>query len=153
MPKLIKHGEVVEDTWTAANPDATPSANQICTLEQWIALTNKQGSAVQLSAEEPPAPLMNHLDELALIVIHFDTFMDGRGFSYARELRERGYTGELRASGHFIRDQLTFLQRLGVDSFAMAQEDAMIEAVGSLDDFSQHYQASIDQPEPLFRRR
>ena len=153
MPKLIKHGQIVDDTWLPADPAATPAANQICTLAQWLELTDKKDTAVQLQADEPPAPLLDNLDDLTLIVMHFEGFMDGRSFSYARELRERGYTGELRASGHFIRDQLTFLSRLGVDAFAMADETELAGAISSLQDFSEYYQASIDQPLPLFRRR
>lgn len=153
MPKLIKDGEIVEDTWRPIDPDGVPAADQVCTLTQWLELSDKTGSAVQLEADQPPGPLLDHLEELALVVIHFEAFMDGRGFSYARELRERGYRGELRASGHFIRDQLTFLRRLGVSAFAMADEANLAGAVDSLQDFSEYYQASIDQPQPLFRRR
>ena len=86
-------------------------------------------------------------------MVNFPVFTDGRGFSYARELRERGLRGELRAGGHFIRDQLTYLQRCGFNAFQMADEAELEAALASLADFSEHYQASIDQPLPLFRRR
>lgn len=154
MPRLIKNGSISDDTWTPVDPEATATEpGQICTLEQWLALADKRGSGVQLEADQPPAPLLAHLDEIALVAIHFHTFMDGRGFSYARELRERGYTGELRATGHFIRDQLTYMRRVGFDAFAMADDSLLEDALGSLDQFTQFYQASIDQPLPLFRRR
>ena len=87
------------------------------------------------------------------MVVNFPVFTDGRGFSYGRELRERGYQGELRAAGHFIRDQLTYLSRCGFDAFQMADESQLEDALASLDDFSESYQAAIDQPLPLFRRR
>jgi len=81
--------------------------------------------------------------------------MDGRSFSTARILRERyGFKGELRAIGNFIRDQLCYLRRCGVNAFAFANPDTNLEiAVKSLTDFSEYYQASVDQPLPLFRRR
>jgi uncharacterized protein (DUF934 family) len=81
--------------------------------------------------------------------------MDGRSFSTARLLRERyGFTGELRAVGNFIRDQLCYLRRCGVNAFAFTREDMNLEdALKSLGDFSEYYQASVDQPLPLFRRR
>jgi len=70
-------------------------------------------------------------------------------------LRERyGFTGELRAIGHFIRDQMCYLRRCGVNAFAFANEETDLEAaLKSLNDFTEYHQASVDQPLPLFRRR
>jgi len=154
MPRLIKQGNIIEDTWCPMNPDvALPASRQIYTLPQWQQLIDKNGSAVQLEAGQEPTPLFPFLQEIQLIVVNFPVFTDGRGFSYARDLRERGYCGELRASGHFIRDQLTYLHRCGFDAFQMADESGLDSALASLRDFSEHYQAAIDQPLPLFRRR
>jgi uncharacterized protein (DUF934 family) len=154
MPRRIKNGQIIDDTWQAADADAAPPADdQVHTLGQWLALADKSGRAVQLEADEAPAPLLDHLNDLPLVVVHFTNFMDGRGFSYGRELRERGYQGELRASGAIIRDQLTYLQRLGFDAFALAEDGQLEGALDSLGDFSEYYQAAIDQPQPLFRRR
>jgi uncharacterized protein (DUF934 family) len=154
MPRLIKHGSIVEDSWLEPDPEATaPGQHHVLTLEQWIAEPEKAGRAVQLEPGEAPAPLLEHLAEIPLVAIHFPVFTDGRGFSYARELRERGYTGELRACGHIIRDQMTYLRRCGFDAFQLPDEASLEEALESLADFDESYQASIDQPEPLFRRR
>jgi uncharacterized protein (DUF934 family) len=143
MPRIIKNGAVTED-WRAG---------PVYTLEQWLQLDDKRGSAVQLEPGEVPSPLLGHLDDIELVVVNFPVFTDGRGFSYGRELRERGYTGELRAAGHFLRDQLTYLSRCGFDAFEMADESALENALSSLADFTEHYQAAIDKPLPLFRRR
>jgi uncharacterized protein (DUF934 family) len=154
MPRLIKHGGITEDTWWPLDPkSALPTVGQICTLEQWLQLTDKHGSAVQLESGQTPTPLFDYLGQILLVIIHFPVFTDGRGFSYGRELRERGYRGELRAGGHFIRDQLTYLQRCGFDSFQMSDDSNLEAALASLGDFTEHYQAAIDQPLPLFRRR
>ena len=154
MPRLIKQGAIVEDQWQPLDPDTSPaSSQQVLALEQWLALDAKSGRAVQLEPGETPEPLFEHLAEIPLIAVHFPAFMDGRGFSYARELRERGYGGELRACGQFLRDQMTYLHRVGFDAFQMADESELEEALASLEDFSEHYQAAIDQPLPLFRRR
>lgn len=142
MPRLIKDGVVVEN-----------ASQDVCTLEQWRALKDKSGSAVQIEPGDGVGDLLDDLDALSLVSINFPTFMDGRGFSYARELRERGYGGELRAVGVFMRDQLTYLKRVGFNAFELADEAALDDALASLDDFSEYYQASINQPEPLFRRR
>jgi uncharacterized protein (DUF934 family) len=154
MPKLIKQGHIIDDVWLPLNPDvALLTSGQILTLQQWQQLADKSGSAVQLEADQEPIPLFPFLREIQLVVINFPAFTDGRGFSYARDLRERGYRGELRACGHFIRDQLTYLHRCGFDAFQMADESGLDSALASLSDFSEHYQAAIDQPLPLFRRR
>lgn len=154
MPKLIKDGDIIDDIWQPVNPDCKSlSLEQICNLEQWQNLVDKGGSAVQLEPGQAPTPLFDFIDELALVVINFPVFTDGRGFSYARDIREHGYAGELRASGHFIRDQLTYLQRCGFDAFQMVDESHLDAALASLGDFTEYYQAAIDQPLPLFRRR
>ena len=89
----------------------------------------------RLNPRAPEAPalmLVNTDDVLALgaklegvnlIVLDFPKFTDGRAYTQARLLRERlGYTGELRASGAVLIDQLPFLLRCGFDSFASAQK-------------------------------
>lgn len=154
MPRLIKGGQVVEDSWQAADPEAATAGElQIHSLDQWLSLADRSGRAVLLEPGQAPAPLFDHLGDIPLVAINFPVFTDGRGFSYARELRERGFDGELRACGHFIRDQLTYLRRCGFDAFQMADESELEEALASLADFSEFYQAAIDQPLPLFRRR
>lgn len=155
MPRLIKDGSVVsDDRWQAPNPDAEQAtAGTIATLEQWRALSDKAGSAVQLEPGDGVEALLPHLDGIELVTVNFPVFTDGRGFSYARELRERGYRGELRAVGAFIRDQLHYLARCGFNAFQMADESQLDEALASLGDFTEHYQAAIDEPLPLFRRR
>ena len=154
MPRLIKDGAVCEDGWLGPDPATAPDAtDRICTLEQWQALADKGGSAVQLEPGDDPAAIYDALDDLALVAINFPAFTDGRGFSYARDLRERGYRGELRAVGHFIRDQMSYLGRVGFNAFQPTDDSGLDAALASLGDFSESYQAAIDQPEPLFRRR
>ncbi|MCP5131158.1 MAG: DUF934 domain-containing protein [Pseudomonadales bacterium] len=154
MPKLIKQGQIVEDSWQPVDADAASTGtHQILSLDQWLALTDKAGRAVQLEPGQAPAPLFDELAQIPLIAINFPVFTDGRGFSYGRELRHRGFTGELRACGHIIRDQLTYLRRCGFDTFQMADESDLAAALASLSDFSEYYQAAVDQPLPLFRRR
>ncbi len=143
MPKLIRDGAIVEDA------DNT----EVLDLETWLGCDDRTSRAVVLEPGETLEPLFAHIGELPLVLVNFPTFTDGRGFSYGRELRERGYTGELRAVGAFIRDQLTYLGRCGFNAFQMDDESQLEEALASLKDFNEYYQASIDQPLPLFRRR
>lgn len=52
---------------------------------------------------------------LRMIRVDFPTSADGRGFTIARTLRLRGYTGRLRARGHVLADQYAMARRAGVD--------------------------------------
>lgn len=154
MPNLIKNGALQEDAWQRVEPDSTRVIpNGIYALAAWQQLADKQQSGVQLEPGDGIESLVDHLDSIAVVAINFPVFTDGRGFSYARELREKGYQGELRAVGHFIRDQLTYLSRVGFDAFQLEDETQLDMALHSLHDFSESYQACIDQPLPLFRRR
>lgn len=154
MPKLIRDAQIVEDVWLPVEVEAESlKAGQIASLSQWLILSSKVDTAVQLEPGEGTAQLLENLQDLALVAISFPVLTDGRGFTYARELREAGYTGELRAVGGFVRDQMHYLMRCGFNAFQLSAEDKLQAALSSLEDFSEHYQAAADQPQPLFRRR
>jgi len=151
MPKLIRDGAIIEDDWLPVASE--PAAGRIRTLQQWLQLVDKSGSAVQVEPGEGVEDLLQSLDDIVLVAVNFPALTDGRGFSYGRELRERGFPGELRATGAFMRDQMTYLARVGFNAFQLADETDLPDALASLHDFSESYQASVDQPLPLFRRR
>jgi uncharacterized protein (DUF934 family) len=52
-----------------------------------------------------------------------------------------------------MRDQLTYLRRCGVNAFAYEGGQPLAGLLESLNDFSESYQAAVDQPLALFRRR
>lgn len=159
MP-VIKNGRLIDDNFYPVQEDGDSLAlasdpKQILSEGQWLAAQEEgvTGSAVQLEPEQSPAPLLDQLDKIELIAINFPVFTDGRGFSYARELRDSGYRGEIRATGNFLHDQLFYLSRCGFDAFTVG-EDTPVEQVNRLlGAFSDSYQASANQPLPLFRRR
>ncbi|WP_201527222.1 DUF934 domain-containing protein [Psychrobacter frigidicola] len=74
----------------------------------------------------------------ALIVVHVPVFADGRSFSFAQTLRQLGYEGEIRIAGAFGRDQITYLLRVGADSFVLSERDMQS---GSNFDISQAFTA------------
>jgi uncharacterized protein (DUF934 family) len=89
-----------------------------------------------------------------LIAVNFPQFTDGRGYSIARLLRERySWRGELRAIGDVLRDQLFYLARCGFDAFMLREGQDAQAALAAFNDFSEGYQASVERPQPLFRRR
>ncbi|MBY0135224.1 DUF934 domain-containing protein [Paracoccus yeei] len=69
---------------------------------------------VVLAPDTDPATLGNYLNQ-ELVAIDFPSFSDGRGFSLARILREKGYQGRLRAVGGLIADQYAMARRVGFD--------------------------------------
>ncbi len=159
MPNIIKDGAVVEDGWQVVrdNDAALPEGQVIVSVERWQrdrdALLTRGEIGVWLGADQSPKLIADDLANFAVVAVDFPKFMDGRGFSYGRELREQhGYQGEVRAIGDIIRDQLFFLKRCGFNSFELIS-DKLEDAVASLSDFSETYQAAQDQPLPLFRRR
>ena len=60
-------------------------------------------------------PMTVKFDSTEMIRVDFPNFADGRGFTIARQLRWRGYTGRLRAKGHVIADQYAMARRSGFD--------------------------------------
>jgi uncharacterized protein (DUF934 family) len=57
-----------------------------------------------------------------MVRVDFPSFADGRGFTIARMLRLKGYTGRLRARGHVIADQYAMARRVGFDEVEITQD-------------------------------
>jgi uncharacterized protein (DUF934 family) len=109
---------------------------------------------LRLEPADDPAAFAHRLGAVSRVEVNFPNFTDGRGYSIARLLRARyGYGGELRAVGDVQRDQLFNLARCGFNAFLLRKDEDADEALAAFDDFSETYQASVDQPQPLFRRR
>jgi len=67
------------------------------------------------------------LQGVSTVVLHFPKFTDGRAFSQAFLLRRRlGFTGDIRATGDVLIDQLAQMQRSGF-SQAVLREDQHLE--------------------------
>lgn len=110
-------------------------------------------TAVRIEAGDDARALLPHLSRVALVEVSFPSFRDGRGYSSARILREAGYTGELRAAGDVLVDQLPFMRRCGFDSFA---PEAPIDAAtleAALSRYDHVYQGAADAAVPVWRLR
>jgi uncharacterized protein (DUF934 family) len=152
--RLLRDGAVVADAWLPP-AEQTPGDGErrILTLAQWQDAGCPAGAAVQLEAGDNPAPLLDALAGLALVAVHFEAFTDGRGYSLARQLREAGFAGELRARGQLLPDQAHYLRRCGFNALEFSDPGRLAQAQERLDAFSTAYQGAVDQPLPLFRRR
>ncbi|MGS2716821.1 DUF934 domain-containing protein [Eionea flava] len=162
-PSIINNGKIVDNQWTIVDAEHTDWSQHYIIVPYDVWQKNQAALSDQLSNGTLGLLIAGDHDidnkhedvaRFALIAIDFPAFMDGRGFSIARLLRERyQFTGELRATGAIIRDQLCYLQRCGFSSFDLAEDIDVASAVESLNDFSDGYQVSVDKPTPLFRRR
>ena len=121
------------------------------TLDAFLDQSN--ATAVRLEPDDDARALLPHLGRIALIEVAFPKFRDGRGYSSARILRESGYTGELRAEGNVLVDQIAFMRRCGFDSFA-PDRPLDPEAVDrALARYELVYQRAADEAVPVWKLR
>ena len=159
---LVKDGEHAEDLFVLLEDDAElPDSEQavIVSVDRWHSehteLRARTGSlGIILQPDQSPDLVEADLDCFDVIVVNFPVFSDGRGFSHARRLREKmGYTGEIRAVGHIIRDQYLFLHRCGVNAIHVEDQKSADDWKAAMDEFSMFYQNTIDTRNPLMRMR
>ena len=161
MDKVIIDGAIVDNLWRRLEGEslenALPEGKIIVPLAYWQAnrdtLIARGEVAVWLAPGEEPRDLEDDLQQLPLIAIHFPAFKDGRGYSYARELRTRySFKGEIRATGDVLRDQLFYLQRCGFNAFEIRSDRSIEDALAGLKDFTVSYQGDVMDPRPIYRR-
>lgn len=136
----------------SANTNATPLR---VSWEQWLALNSvvtaapRAGQSYRITVvvnTELPAdhPQLPSLLAAQRIVIEIGSFTDGRVFGLARLLRDRlGFEGVLEVSGDFLPDQISFLERCGVNAFS--GEDLVRDAFNHYSGFYQPPRAGIDE--------
>ena len=166
MALIIKDRNVVTDPWLRLElnadgsvPPAPGGGDIIVPLAMWREQrpqlrVRPSRIGVWLESDEDPAAIAEDLKLFGVVAVNFPNFGDGRGFSSGRLLRERyGWKGELRAIGDIFRDQLFYLASCGFDSFVLRKGEDPREALAGFGVFSESYQASVERPLPLFRRR
>jgi len=163
MPQLIKNRAIVDDEWTLVRDPAAVAAVPadraiIVPLAVWTSerqsLAARGRVGVWLAPADDPAALAGDIASLPLIAVDFPQFVDGRGYSTARLLREKyAFRGELRAIGDILRDQLYYLAQCGFDAFSLRSDRDLTDALAGFGDFSDSYQATVARPLPLFARR
>ena len=93
------------------------------------------------------------LEGVDRIELNFPKFTDGRAYSQAYLLRRRRkFTGDIRATGDVLIDQLVQMQRTGFSSAVLKEGKDVAEAQRQFDRFAAFYQADLVQPKPLFAR-
>ncbi|MDX1589519.1 MAG: DUF934 domain-containing protein [Oleiphilaceae bacterium] len=168
QPEIVTLDGLAQDQWALLEK---PGEEETLTLPQdpaivplaWFLEHREQVRAhdpegqrvgVWFDSDDEPERLGEDCQSLPLIAVNFPKFTDGRGYSIARLLRERyGFTGELRAIGDVLLDQLHYMKRCGFSTFVLRADKDIKKAPAALNVFSDAHQAAVDQRQPLFRRR
>lgn len=127
---LFKNGTFSPDPWLRLDAGAgVPEEGKfLLSAEQWrdiAASPLRPGVAYGLMLEPGTDVDSFRADypRLALVAINFPKFVDGRGYSMGRKIREEfGFAGELRATGDVLFDQLQLLARCGFDAFEISNK-------------------------------
>jgi len=160
MP-LLKDGKVVDDIWAFVEDghELSPGGCIVVTLGRFLSehdqlLARNRSIGVRLANTDDPQLLVPFLDQIHLIEVQFPKYTDGRAFSQAQLLRRRhGYTGEIRAVGQVLRDQLRLMIRCGIDAMMIDEADAEAVYDFSSREFSEFYQSAADTAETIFEKR
>ena len=157
--QIIKDNEIVEDYWIHIADDPIPPEGRITvSYARWKAeksdLLARDGElGIRLGPEDPIEDVATDLENFQLVALEFPAFNDGRGFSQARLLRDRyHFSGEIRAMGSFMADQVFYLSRVGVNAFELPTIETLEKALATLHDFTVRYQACADEPRALIQR-
>ena len=132
--------------------DDEPHDEPAVTLDAFLA-GQLNANAVRIETGDDARELIPYLGQLALVEIAFPSFRDGRGYSSARVLREAGYTGELRAEGDVLLDQIAPMRRCGFDSFAPEKAIDRVAAEAVIARYDHVYQCAADAAVPLWKLR
>jgi len=125
MP-LLKNNAFVVDAWATLEDDAPlPDGGKLIVSparlsRDWDGLARFTGLlGVRLTNTDKVEALAPYISQIALVVLPFPAFVDGRSYSLGHQLRLDGYRGELRAEGNILPDQLQYMRQVGFDSFVV----------------------------------
>lgn len=121
MSVLVRDSGFIKDNWEA-------EGGLFIDLEKFgqdVAEKISENTCVDIPNDVQIDSLKGLFQNAAMIRIPFPSFADGRGFSLARQLRQHGYDGRLRAVGHVIADQYGFARSCGFDEVEI--DDSMAE--------------------------
>lgn len=151
MTKLIKSGAFAQDIYASVADDAAlPEGPVLVSLARFkrdrdTLLARNTPLGIRLQSSENPESLGADLDHFALIALEFPKFRDGRAFSWARMLRTRlGFTGEIRAVGDFLYDQVNYQHRVGFDAWEVPDHFTIEMFQRALTEMTNVYQPSAD---------
>lgn len=152
MP-LLKNNAIIQDDWVTLGDDAElPSGGKLIVslprlAKDWDHLAEFTGElGVRLANTDKVEELAPYISQLALVVLGFPAFGDGRSYSLARGLRLDGYRGELRAEGNILPDQYQYMRQVGFDSFAVGDRFPLQSWQAASHQMSLAYQRGLYRP-------
>ncbi|WP_170760330.1 DUF934 domain-containing protein [Ruegeria lacuscaerulensis] len=101
MNVIVTDEGFAPDDWTDGYVTLEDAANDVVALD--------------VPSDTDPEELYDRLGNAKMVRVDFPSSADGRGFTIARVLRLKGYTGRLRAKGHVLADQYAMARRSGFD--------------------------------------
>ncbi len=101
MNVIVNDEGFAPDDWTDGYVTLDDAANDVVALD--------------IAPDTDPDELFDRLGSAQMVRVDFPSSADGRGFTIARVLRLKGYTGRLRAKGHVLADQYAMARRSGFD--------------------------------------
>ena len=108
-------------------------------------------NVLQLANDADPLAIEVCLADVERIDLHFPKFTDGRAYSQAFLLRRRlGFTGDIRATGEVLIDQLVQMERTGFSSAVLREGVDVSDAQRQFDRFASYYQGDAVKTAPHF---
>jgi uncharacterized protein (DUF934 family) len=105
----------------------------------------------RLSLANDADPREADLSGIRVVELQFPKFTDGRAFSQAFLLRRRlGFTGEIRATGDVLIDQLVQMQRSGFTQAVLRPDQNLAHGQALLQHYPAFYQGDAVQTAPHF---
>ncbi len=101
MNVIVSDTGFAPDDWTDGFVTLEDAANDVVALD--------------VASDTDPDELIDRLGSARMVRVDFPSSADGRGFTIARVLRLKGFTGRLRAKGHVLADQYAMARRSGFD--------------------------------------
>ena len=151
MTKLIKSGAYAQDNFAPVADDAPlPEGAVLVSLARFqkdreALLARNSPIGIKLQSSENPEQLGADVGHFSLVALEFPKFRDGRAFSWARMLRTRlGFTGEIRAVGDFLYDQVNYQHRVGFDAWEVPDDFTLEMFNRALAEMTNAYQPSTD---------
>jgi uncharacterized protein (DUF934 family) len=105
----------------------------------------------RLSIANDADPREADLNGISVVELHFPKFNDGRAFSQAFLLRRRlGFTGQIRATGDVLIDQLVQMQRSGFSQAVLRADQNLAHGQALLAHYPAFYQGDAVHTAPHF---
>jgi uncharacterized protein (DUF934 family) len=154
----LRFGNHEQRNWVFADEDILPESGAVVVpltrLEVALSKNSLDAVGVRILPGEDVRLLKAFMPRLALIELAFPAYRDGRNYSSARILRDQlGYTGEIKAIGDVLVDQLHFMRRCGIDTLELHPSVNAETAKRALNRYNEVYQAASDGRTAVWQKR